>query len=166
LHLALTHVPVILVLAGVGMLIVALFLKSNTLVKASYVIIAVAGIAALPVYFSGEGAEEAVEHLPGVSGNVIERHENVAKAGFIAILAAGLLSLAALFSFRFLIPARLFKAIVLGAGLISAGFMFQAAKLGGEIRHTEINHATAGLNSQDISEKGGEGNNNSEEEDD
>lgn len=148
MHLALTHVPVILSLAGAAMLIVALLAKNKTLIKTAYVMLVIAGITALPVYFSGEGAEEAVENLPGVSETIVERHEDIAKAGLISIVIAGLLAIAAFFSLRFIMVGRIFKVVVLGAGLVSSALMFQTAKLGGEIRHTEVSNATAVLDAE------------------
>ncbi len=79
MHLALTHVPVILSLFGLIMLAVAFCIKNTTITRTSYILILIAGIAAIPVYFTGEGAEEAIENLPGVSEAIIERHEEVAK---------------------------------------------------------------------------------------
>jgi uncharacterized membrane protein len=99
MHLALTHVPIILSLVGLIMLVVAFFIKNATITKTSYILILIAGIAALPVFFTGEGTEEAIENLPGVSEAVIERHEEVAKLAMISFAAAGLLALTALFYF-------------------------------------------------------------------
>ena len=75
IHLALTHVPVILSLTGLVMLLLSLYLKNTILIRVSYIFILVAGLMVLPVYFTGEGAEESVEKLPGVSEAVIEKHE-------------------------------------------------------------------------------------------
>ena len=140
LHLALTHVPVILSLVGLIMLIVAFFVKNTTLTKISYMLILTAGIAAMPVFFSGEGAEEAVENLPGISDAVIEKHEEVAKLAMISIAAAGLLALAALIMVRW---SRILKIFVLMVAIISGGLMVQTAHLGGQIRHTEIRNGFA-----------------------
>ena len=140
LHLALTHVPVILSLVGMIMLIVAFFVKNTTLTKISYMLILTAGIAAMPVFFSGEGAEEAVENLPGISDAVIEKHEEVAKLAMISIAAAGLLALAALIMVRW---SRILKIFVLMVAIISGGLMVQTAHLGGQIRHTEIRNGFA-----------------------
>src|SRR6187455_2822864 len=98
LHLALTHVPVILSLAGLIMLIIGLLKKNSVLIRTSYTMIAIAGITALPVYFSGEEAEEAVEHIAGISESLIEDHEEIAKFSMISIVIAGLLALATIFS--------------------------------------------------------------------
>jgi small-conductance mechanosensitive channel len=138
LHLALTHVPVILLLTGLTMLIISLVNKNITITKTSYMIILIAGVTALPVFFSGEGTEDAIETLPGVSKAVIENHEDLAKLAMISISATGLLALAALFSFKWLAATRALKTIVLLFAVTSGGLMVQTAHLGGQIRHTEI----------------------------
>ena len=103
-------------------------------------LILTAGIAAMPVFFSGEGAEEAVENLPEISDAVIEKHEEVAKLAMISIAAAGLLALAALIMVRW---SRILKIFVLMVAIISGGLMVQTAHLGGQIRHTEIRNGFA-----------------------
>ena len=138
MHLALTHVPVILSFVGLVMLVVALLKKNTTLTKTSYIILIIAGVAAVPVFFSGEGTEEAVEHAPGVSEAIIERHEEIANLAMISIAAAGISALIALFSFRWLFATRAFKGLVLLLAIASGGLMAQTAHLGGQIRHTEI----------------------------
>lgn len=149
MHLALTHVPVILSLVGLIMLVAAFFIKNSTITKTSYILILTAGITALPVFFTGEGTEEAIENLPGVSESVIGRHEEVAKLAMISIAAAGLVALAALFSFRWQIAARLFKVVVVLLAITSGGLMAQTAHLGGQIRHTEIRSVVAKQNNSE-----------------
>ena len=149
MHLALTHVPVILSFVGLVMLIVALIRKNATLTKTSYAMLLIAGIAALPVFFSGEGAEEAIENLPGVSEAAIERHEEVAKLAMISISAAGAAALAALISFRLQLAARVFKVVVLLLAIASGGLMAETANLGGKIRHTEIRNGIAVQNGKE-----------------
>jgi len=138
MHLALTHAPVILSLVGLIMLAVAFFVKNSTLTKTSYVVILIAGIAATPVFLTGEGTEEAIENLPGVSEAVIEKHEEVAKLAMISIAVAGLLALVALSSFKWQIASRVLKVAVLIMAVSSGGLMIQTAHMGGQIRHTEI----------------------------
>ena len=165
MHLALTHVPVILSFVGLIMLTLAFFIKNSIITKTSYVLLLVAGIAAIPVFFTGEGTEEAIENLPGVSEAIIERHEDVAKLVMIAITVAGLAALVALFSFRWQIAARVFKVVILLLAITSGGLMAQTAHLGGQIRHTEIRNGVA-LNNG--TENGGEneGNAGQQEKDD
>ena len=161
MHLALTHVPVILSLAGLIMLMVAFLIKNNTLTRTSYILLLIAGVAAIPVFFTGEGTEEAIEKLPGVSEAVIERHEEMAKLAMVSISAAGLLALLALFSFRWQAASHVFKMVVFLFAITSAGLMAQTAHLGGQIRHTEIRN---GVVLQNGNEAGGENKSNGDHE--
>lgn len=165
MHLALTHVPVILSLVGLIMLIIAVLNKNTTLTKISYIIIMIAGVASLPVFFSGEGTEEAVEHLPGVSEAIIERHEEMSKIAMVSIAAAGLSALAALISFRWFSTARVLKVLTLLLAITSGGMMAQTAHLGGQIRHTEIRNGIA-LQNETTTEENQESNNPQQEKDD
>ena len=165
MHLALTHVPVILSFVGLVMLIVAFFIKNPILTKTSYILLLVAGVAAIPVFFSGEGTEEAIENLPGVSEAVIESHEEVAKLAMISIAAAGLLALTALFSFRWRSASQIFKVAVLLLAIVSGGLMAQTAHLGGQIRHTEIRNGFA-LQNNNQADNEQKGNSNQKENED
>ncbi len=138
IHLALTHVPVVLSIVGLVMLAISFRINNNMLTKISYTFLFVAGLAALPVYFSGEGAEDVVEKLPGVSEAIIEEHEDIAKIAMISIAVCGLTALAALLAARFKIAGGGIKIGVLLLALVSGGLMFQTAHLGGQIRHSEI----------------------------
>ncbi len=151
IHLALTHAPVIISLVGLVMLVVALILKNSMLTRVAYVLIIVAGIAAIPVYFTGEGAEEAVEHLPGISESIIEEHEDIAGFSMLSITVAGVLSIAAFFAARWNSISRILKFSVLLVSLVSAGLMIQTAHLGGKIRHTELSNGLT-QNGTDLSQ--------------
>lgn len=128
------------------MLAVAFFIKSPVVTKTSFVVLIVAGLAAIPVFFTGEGTEEAIESLPGVSETVIERHEEVAKLAMLAIAAAGLLAIVALVVSSRQVVARVFRVMVLVLALVSGSLMAQTAHLGGQIRHTEIRSGAAATN--------------------
>jgi uncharacterized membrane protein len=143
-HLALTHVPVILSIVGLVMLVAAFFIKNSTITKISYILLVVAGLFAIPVFLTGEGAEEAVEKLPGVSETIIEEHEEAASLAMIAISAAAVVALVSLCSFKWPTVARFFKLGVLVLAITSALFMIQTAHLGGQVRHSEIRQQAAG----------------------
>lgn len=136
-HLALTHMPVVLTLAGIVILLVSLLIKNKTVTRVSYFVLVAAGLFAIPVFLSGEGAEEVVEEITGVTGSMIEEHEEIAKLALWAVLLTGVVAALALFRFSLKIakPLSLFVAI---AAFIATGLMIQTAHLGGQIRHTEI----------------------------
>lgn len=56
----------------------------------------VTAAAAVPTYLTGEPAEEAVEHLPGVVKDLIEIHEERALIALIVATFGGILGLASL----------------------------------------------------------------------
>jgi hypothetical protein len=154
LHLALTHVPVILSLVGLIILVLASVKKNNSLIKTAYLIILIAGLSSLPVYFSGEGAEEAVEKLPGVSESIIEKHEDVAKLAMLSIAGAGLLALAAIFLNRLKSAGKIFRLLILAVSLLAGGLMVQTAHLGGLVRHSEIRSEITQQKGDEVNEKG------------
>lgn len=143
IHLALTHVPVILSLLAFAMLAVSFFIKNTAVTKTSYVLLVIAGLAALPVFFTGEGTEEAIEKLPGVSEDTIETHEDVAKLATIAITIVGVAALTALLFFRSQIATRVVRIAILLLSITSGALMVQTAHLGGQIRHTELRSGVA-----------------------
>ena len=143
IHLALTHVPVILSFIGLVILIIGLLRKNETVIKTSFYIMLAAGIFTLPVYFTGEGAEEMVENLPGVSESIISKHEDVANFTLIIISITALMALAGLLMYARKGLGKLARIGVMVLSFISAGAMAQTAHLGGSIRHTEIRNGTA-----------------------
>ena len=81
-HLILNHIPVLGTAFGLGLLIFGLLRTSDEIKKAALGIFVIVAIATIPVYFTGEPAEEGVESLPGVSKAFMERHEEAAGLGF------------------------------------------------------------------------------------
>lgn len=138
IHLALSHVPVVLSLVGLVVLVVALVKSNDTLAKTSFYLLLFGGIFAVPVFFTGEGAEETIESLPGVSEAVIEKHEGLAKVAFGFVCAAAIASLLGILLYRHTAMRRLIKPLVLLLALATAGIMSVTAHLGGQVRHTEI----------------------------
>jgi uncharacterized membrane protein len=79
LHLALNHFPILgLVFSGM-ILLSGLISDSRIVRRVGLVVLIFSGIMAIPAYFSGESAEEALHGLAGVSKDLIEEHESSAK---------------------------------------------------------------------------------------
>jgi hypothetical protein len=138
-HLIVNHLPVIGVLLGFCLFLVAHLRKDEGARRGALVVLAVTAILAFPAYFSGTRAEDVVEHLPGVTEARIEAHEDAALA---ALVASGVLGLAALLGLAVSrrarpVPGWLVVA-VLAVGLAAVALLGRAANLGGEIRHPEI----------------------------
>lgn len=100
------------------------------------------GILSLPTYFSGEPAEEVIEHLPGVTEAFISRHETFALYSLICTELLALIGVIGLISLR-KSPTKIMEywnsiAVI---ALVNACLMMATANYGGEIRHTEISRA-------------------------
>ncbi|MEO7314631.1 MAG: hypothetical protein ABIW47_05575 [Ginsengibacter sp.] len=139
LHLLITHLPVFGSIIGALVLIYGLWTKSNHTKNAAYFIFILSAIGAGIAYLTGEGAEDAVEHLQGVTENLIEIHEDAAMYALISLIVLGGMSLIALVVSRFKIPfAKSTSTIILLFSLVSFGLVARTGYLGGQIRHTEI----------------------------
>jgi len=139
-HLAVNHLPVFAVLLALATLAFAAATQRASARNLGLGLLVGAAVAALPAYFSGEGAEEIVEDRPGVTEALIENHEEAADRALAVTLAAGLIAAAALVAVRVRREraTRILFAVALVAALASAGMMAQVAHLGGQIRHDEI----------------------------
>ena len=139
LHLMLNHVPVIGTLFGLGLLGWSLLRKSEELKKTSLGLIIIIALFAIPVYLTGEPAEEIVENLPGVDEASIERHEEAALVAFVGILIVGAAALFGLVAFRRGKPVpSWFSIMVMVLSVTAFVLMARTANLGGLSRHPEM----------------------------
>ena len=139
LHLILNHIPVLGAAGGLGLLAFALWRHSEAIKRTALGILIIAALFAIPVFLTGEPAEDGVKGLPGVSKLLIEQHEEAASVALGGALVIGALALLGLIWFRGprLIPAW-FSLVTLMGALIVSGLMGWTASLGGQVRHTEI----------------------------
>lgn len=124
-----------------------------------------AGLSALPVFFSGGGAEESIEHLPGISEGIIERHESLARFALAAVLGSAVVAFLGLMKFAYRPVWKAAQFITLFFALASTVLMAQTAHLGGQIRHTEIRSAALNGNDTGDTETGDKGNEQKDDDD-
>lgn len=178
LHIVLNHLPIIGVPFGIGMLLLGLLAKNDSIKRAALFSFVILGILTVPVYLTGQGGEDFVEDLAGVSEVAIEDHERMAT---FALISVGLLSLFSLFillkyggifelfrgrrreesrlldgeaqadSTRGPVPGWVVAATLIIA-LAAAGILGYTGKLGGKIRHTEF---YGGAAAEEDEEEGG-----------
>ena len=157
LHLVVNHLPIIFPIVGVIILLIAIFTKSHVSKRNAYIVFILGAVASVAAMATGEGAEDAIENIQGVSENLMHRHEEAAEifAGmsyFLGVISLlGLLTSYRNFSVDKLMPVT----IVIVAG-VSLYFAQEAGRTGGEIRHTEIR---SGADIQNAVENSGEGQN-------
>lgn len=140
-HLILNHIPVLGTIFGLALLAWAILRRNGSLQRVALGTFVLVAIAALPVFFTGEPSEHAVEHLAGTAEPAIKAHEAAALAALIAVEILGVMSLGALWLFRGRMFSRTLVAAELVVALVTAGLMAQAANLGGKIRHEELRGA-------------------------
>lgn len=139
LHLMLNHVPVLGIGFGLGLLLLGLWRKNEELKKAALGLFVIVTLVSVPVYLTGEPAEDKVKSLPGIADPIIEQHEDAAAVAFSGIILVGVAALAGLLWFRCgrLAPAW-FAWLMVATSLAATGLMAWTANVGGQIRHTEI----------------------------
>ena len=113
---------------------------------AAYYIFIICALGAGIAYLTGEGAEETVESIQGISKDIIEHHEDFAAFALISLLILGAASIAGLFmTVKKSTYAKGAAVIILIMSLISFGLTAWTGYLGGQIRHTEIYQSSSSL---------------------
>ena len=145
-HLLLNHIPVIGTLVGLLLLLVAFARKSDELKKVTLGLFVLIALVTIPVYLTGDPAEDMVENIPGISKAMIGRHEDAALFSLIAVEVTGIIALAGvLFLGRKKGLGNLLAIVTLAFSVVTGGILAWTSNLGGQIRHTEI---SPGVSSQ------------------
>ncbi len=143
IHLMLNHLPVIGALFATVILAAGLLWRNALLQRLALGTLVVVALAAVPVYLSGEPAEEIIEHAAGVEKSVVKTHEDMAQVALIAVEVIGFVALVALVLYRRRAMATGFAAVLLIAMFALCGTLAWTAHLGGQIRHPELRGAVA-----------------------
>lgn len=139
LHLLITHLPIFGSLLATLVLGYALWKKSDTTTLAAYYMLVISALGAVIAYITGEGAEETVEKIQGVSENVIEQHSEFAVYALVGLIVVGVSSLIGIyFTHTKSNLAKMIATVTLFMALISFALVARTGYLGGQIRHTEI----------------------------
>lgn len=138
LHLILNHFPIVGLFFGLAILGAGIAMKQELLRKTAYVIFIFVALINIPVFLSGEEAEDIVEAM-GISHDLIHEHEEIAEMAIWLVNALGLLALAALWMTvkkKPLANALAFLTLLFSIGVLAV--MGKVGATGGEIRHEEI----------------------------
>jgi len=143
IHLLLNHFPTIGFGIGLLLFLAALFARSEELKRASFVILFLMAVIAIPAYMSGSAAESTLcpERTcpPEVSEHSIRAHEDAALLAFSFMEITGFVAWVGLWQLRRIPRLAAWNiASVLVLSLVTFGLMSNAATHGGEIRHPEI----------------------------
>lgn len=138
LHLILVHFPVVLTPVAALLLAFGLYRRQSSTATVALVLFVVSTLLCVPAFLLGEGAEEVIEHLPGVSEDLIGEHAEVADIAFWLSIALGLGSIVML-TLRNRAAGFYEKglAALLVLSVITSGALAYTAFEGGKIRHPE-----------------------------
>jgi NO-binding membrane sensor protein with MHYT domain len=139
LHLILNHIPMIGLPVALVFLLYGMYVKNVPSQRFALMIMVVLAAMVVPVYLTGEPAEEVVEHLPGVVESFIESHEEAAELSLVLTLVAGFAAFAALWFQNDAERRRWLNRGVLGCAIVAIASLVYTANLGGKIRHVEFN---------------------------
>ena len=138
-HLAFTHFPIIGIMLGTLIYIISLLKKNKSGIIISLLLFVGMALLSVPVFLTGEGAEESVEHLIPHAHLIIHPHEELAETAIWIVYLLGLLSLFNLVNIlrkkEVSYPLNWINALV---AIIATVLLMMVGKMGGEIRHSEI----------------------------
>jgi hypothetical protein len=139
IHLIVNHVPVLLTFFSLLLLAWGWIKNNESYISLSLVGYVLVGIFGFIAYQSGEGAEDIVEGMAGVTHDIIETHEHSGEWTMYMAIIQGILGLVAIGLYKakstlthYLVP------LLWVFSLYVAGNFFYTAYTGGQIRHTEI----------------------------
>ena len=151
LHLIVNHFPIVGITIGLLVLTVGYLIKNQQVKATSLGIFIFSALAAIAANYTGDGAEEIVEKIPGITKSLIHDHEEYAEQFFTLSLILGGAALISLFlQIKKLGLAKygyILVIILAISSLVSANYVGIS---GGEIRHTEIREASNIENQPDI----------------
>ena len=136
-HLALNNFPPIINFAALLLLAGGIFWRSSAVIRAALGLIVIASLIAIPVYLTGEPAEDIVRDLEGVNSRAIHPHEEAAEWAIWLLEIQGVVALAVLFFFRSRQITKLALAAVVILSILSTLAVFRTAYLGGKVHHPE-----------------------------
>lgn len=138
-HLVLNHLPIIIPIVGLLVLIGGFIVKSEIVKRTAYCIFILGAIAAFAAIATGDGAEDVVKQIDGISKSLIHEHEEKAELFALLSYILGIGSIIALWSnWKKKSYANYIALALLIYCLAVLYFGQQTGTTGGEIRHSEI----------------------------
>lgn len=136
LHLLSNHFPILGSLFGILLLVVALLKPNLKTTLSAYIILLISGIGGVIAYFTGEPAEESIEHVRGISHKVIHIHEEMAENSLFFIFLLTATAIIGLWAERAKWEStKKIELFALVVGIVAFILFAFTGYLGGHIRH-------------------------------
>jgi uncharacterized membrane protein len=138
-HLLLNHFPIIGTIIALCLFLFGIIAKNEEWKRASLGIFGFTAIMAILAFVSGNGAGLSLQVRPGVTLEMVNRHEGAAELATILMLFTGALSVIALWQYRGSSrPASWILPAVLVLSILTCGQMARTGNLGGVLSHPEV----------------------------
>jgi hypothetical protein len=139
IHLLLNHFPTIGFSIGLVIFAVALLWKIDHLQEAGLVIFFLIAAVSIATYVSGNDAQDALKDTPEISQGLVNAHESAALVAFSFMQLTGFFAWIGLWMLRRIGRVAAWNLVVVSVlAIVTFGLMAQAANIGGQIRHPEI----------------------------
>ncbi|MFQ5457663.1 MAG: hypothetical protein ACE5FC_04310 [Myxococcota bacterium] len=137
LHLLLNHFPIIGAFLATLLLLYALVMGKDPVIRAALLMAVLVSLLAIPANKTGHGAAKIVKQMPLVERHMVGEHEDRAKKAALAIwITGGFAALGLLAAGRGEVP-KWAAAGTLALLIASSGLMAWTARAGGQIHHAE-----------------------------
>lgn len=144
-HLAINHLPIMGTAIGLIVLLSGYVLKNQVVKRTALGIFILSCFGILSAHFTGEGAEDVVENIPGITKKLIHHHEDYASIFGWCLLGVAILSLLTIYlDLKNKSTSKILYLLIIASAILTLVFAQQTATSGGEIRHTEIRDNAAG----------------------
>ncbi len=141
-HLVLNHLPIVFPIVGLLVMVGGIIVRSEIVKRVAYGIFVMGALSAIPALLSGEGAEEVVEKISGVSEQFIKSHEEIAETFALLSYIFGVVSLVGLWAnWKQKSFSNILSFATVAFAVVVLFYAQKTGTTGGEIRHTEIRTA-------------------------
>src|SRR5690606_4042527 len=138
-HLMVNHLPVAGLLIGILVLLAGLIFKNRAIKRTALGIFIFSTLASVAAFYTGEGAEEVVEDLAGLSETLIHTHEEYAELFYtLSLILGGLSLITFILEYRKVRFSRYLIILCLLTAMADGVLAAVVGASGGELRHTEI----------------------------
>lgn len=138
-HLVVNHLPIVGILIGTLILMTGIALKKTEVKLTALGVFVFSAITSIIAFYTGEGAEEVLENIAGISETLIHTHEEYAESFFTITIILGVLSLVGFVAELKMLKYTKYLAILILLLAIADGVVAKyVGTSGGEIRHSEI----------------------------
>jgi hypothetical protein len=138
-HLIVNHLPIVGLLIGILVLIAGLVFNKTEVKLTALGIFIFSAITSIAAFYTGEGAEDIVENLEGISETLIHTHEEYAETFYtLSLILGGLSLLTFILGLKKMKFTKYLMILCLLIALVDGVLATYVGSSGGEIRHSEI----------------------------